>query len=44
MIGGLISAGVGALLAVLLTFTGVSLASNATPDPVTAPLVAYGTR
>ena len=42
MLGGLISAGVGAVLAVLLAFTGVSLADSATPAPITAPLVVYG--
>lgn len=44
MIGGLISAGVGAVLAVLLAFTGVTLAGNVTPEPITAPLVVYGSR
>jgi hypothetical protein len=44
MIGGLISAGVGVALALSLTFTGSSLASSITPEPVTAPLVSYGSR
>jgi hypothetical protein len=42
MLGGLISAGVGAVLAALLAFTGVSMAGSATPEPITAPLVVYG--
>ena len=44
MIGGLISLGAGAVLAVLLAFTGASLVTNSTPDPISAPLVSYGSR
>ncbi len=42
MLGALISLFVGAVLAFLLAFTGVSLAASATPEPITAPLVVYG--
>jgi hypothetical protein len=43
MLGGLISVGVGVVLAGLLAFTGASLATSVTPEPITAPLVVYGT-
>lgn len=43
MAGALISVGVGVLLALLLAFTGTALATGVTPEPITAPLVVYGT-
>ncbi len=44
MFGGLIAAGTGVVLALLIAFTGSALASGTTEEPIQAPLVAYGAR